>query len=260
MSGSSAQSDRAPLHQSDFFNSHFVPQVLSVLANDGRHRGKPPIPSVLDMLVGCMLSGNREALTAMTAECRRLHLTSEVMVDTYIPAAVGRIGARWHEDEIDILTATIAFARLQTLLRDLGRNWRADDFAASGQGGAVLLLVPEGDQHTLGALVAANQLRRRGISVTIKLALTALDMDAMLARGGLDAVFVSVGNVASLESAAKLIKIARRPGSAAPPIIVGGSVPVDSDRMREVTGADLATRDVEFALGQLGLGVSMPTT
>ena len=258
MSGKSSESEQTRLAQSEFLNVRLIPQVLSALSNDGRHHGKPVIPAVLDMLVACMLSGDRAALTALTAECRRLHIPSEVMVDTYIPAAVDRVGARWHDDELDILSATIAFARMQTLLRELGRNWRADDHA--GSAGAVLMLVPDSDQHTLGALVATAQLRRRGVSVTIKLTSSALDLDATLSNSTFDALFVSVGNIASLESAAKLIKIARRPGNAAMPVIVGGAVPVAPQRIIEATGADLATRTVDDALAHIGLGASARAT
>lgn len=258
MTGTSSDSDQARLSQADFFNARFVPQVLSALVNDGRHEGKPPIGPVLDLLVSCMLSGDRSALARLTAECRRLHIPSEVVVDTYLPAAVDRVGARWHDDEIDILTATIAFARMQTLMRDLGRTWHADDL--TGSSGSVLMLVPDTDQHTLGALIATGQLRRRGISVTIKLTSSPLELDATLAKARFDAIFISVGNVASLESAAKLIKIAKRPGNSALPVIVGGSVPVALSKVMEVTGADHATRDISDALGFLGLSDASAAT
>lgn len=258
MAGTSSDMDQSRLSQTDYFNAQFVPQILSALVNDGRHEGKPPIGPVLDLLVGCMLSGDRGALARLTAECRRLHIPSEVVVDTYLPAAVDRIGARWHDDEIDILTATIAFARMQTLMRDLGRNWHADDM--TGSSGAVLMLVPETDQHTLGALIATGQLKRRGISVTIKLTSSPLDLDATLAKARFDAIFVSVGNVSSLESAAKLIKIAKRPGNTALPVIVGGSVPVAPSKVQQVTGADHVARDVASALGFLGLGDALRVT
>jgi len=258
MAGMSSDSDQSRLSPADFFNARLVPQVLSALVNDGRHEGKPPIGAVLDLLVNCMLSGDRSAMARLTAECRRLNIPSEVVVDTYLPAAVDRVGARWHDDEIDILTATIAFARMQTLMRDLGRTWHADDL--TGASGAVLMLVPDSDQHTLGALIATGQLRRRGISVTIKLTSSPLELDATLAKSRFDAIFVSVGNVGSLDSAAKLVKIAKRPGNSALPVIVGGSVPVALSKVLDVTGADHATRDVAEALGFIGLGVSSKAT
>lgn len=239
--------------QADAFRAQLVPQVLPVLTSDDRHEGKPPIAAVLDLMVSAMIGGDRVAIMRLGSECRRLHIPASVMVDLYIPAAVSRIGARWHDDEIDILTATIAFARIQTLLRDLGRDWRADDLA--GSTGSVLMLVPDTDQHTLGAMIATGQLRRRGVSVTVALTVNPLSLDAMLERAAFDAVFVSVGNVSCLDSVAKLVKIAKRSGSAALPVIVGGSVPVALPEVQHVTGADLVTRDVAGALDYLALRV-----
>lgn len=252
MSGTSPDTDWMRRTQADAFRAQLVPQVLSVLTSDDRHDGKPPIPAVLDLMVSAMISGDRAALLRLGAECRRLHIPASVMVDLYTPAAVNRIGARWHDDEIDILTATIAFARIQTLLRDLGRGWRADDLA--GSTGSVLMLVPDTDQHTLGAMIATGQMRRRGVSVTVALTSNPLSLDAMLEKAAFDAVFISVGNVSSLDSVAKLVKIAKRSGNAALPVIVGGSVPVAQSEVQDVTGADLVTQDVRGALDFLALG------
>lgn len=252
MSEGSPGPERTRPSPSDFFHAHLVPQVLSVLISDDRHEGKPPIPALLDLLVAAMVSGDRVLMLRLGAEIRRLHVPAAVVVDTYLPAAVDRVGARWHDDEIDILTATIAFARMQTLLRDLGRGWHADEMA--GSGGAVLMLVPDSDQHTLGALLATTQLRRRGVSVTVSLSASPLELDRLLAKARFDAVFISVANVSSLDSVAKLVKIAKRPGGAVLPVIVGGAVPVALSGVRDVSGADLVTRDIAEALAFVGLG------
>lgn len=253
MGNFSTDSDQVRLTATEFFNTRFVPQVLLALANDGRHHDRAPIRSVLDVLVGAMLSGDRVALARLTAECRRLHIPAEVVVDTYLPAAIDAVGARWHDDEIDILTATIAFARMQTLMRELGRSWKADDLL--GSTGSVLMLVPDTDQHTLGALIATGQLRRRGVSVTLRLTSSVYELEAALAESRFDAVFVSVSNLSSLDSAAKLVKVVKRPGSSAPPVIVGGSAPAAASTILGKTGADCYTRDVEEGLRFCGLGV-----
>ncbi|MFN4099789.1 MAG: B12-binding domain-containing protein [Pararhodobacter sp.] len=236
----------------EFFNARFVPQVLSVLVNDGRNDGKPPIGPVIDLMVRSMLSGDPAALVRLKSEFRRHTLSAEIVADSYIPAAIDKVGALWHEDEIDVLAATIAFARLQTLLRELGRTWRADNL--HGSTGSVLMVVPESDQHLLGALVATGQLRRRGVSVTVKLTSSPYELDATLKSARFDAVFVSIANRSSLESAAKLVKVAHRPGNAALPVIAGGSLPTAASKIQKVTGADLVTRDISDALRFIRLG------
>jgi len=252
VAGLSTESEQVRLMPAEFFNARFVPQVLSVLVSDGRNDGKPPMRPVLDLMVRCMLSGDSAGLARLKAEFRRHALSAEVVVDTYIPAAIDIIGARWHEDEIDVLSATIAFARLQTLLRELGRAWRADNL--HGSTGSVLMVVPETDQHLLGALVATGQLRRRGVSVTVKLTSSPYELDETLKSARFDAVFVSIANRSSLESAEKLVKVAHRPGNAALPVIAGGSLPAAASKIQKVTGADHVTRDISEALRFIRLG------
>lgn len=250
--GLSTESEQVRMMPAEFFNARFVPQVLSVLVNDGRNDGKPPIRPVLDLMVRSMLSGDPAALVRLKGEFRRHALSAEIVADSYIPAATNTIGALWHDDEIDVLAATIAFARLQTLLRELGRAWRADNL--QGSTGSVLMVVPESDQHLLGALIATGQLRRRGVSVTVKLTSSPYELDATLNSARFDAVFVSIANRSSLESAEKLVKVAHRPGNAALPVIAGGSVPSVASKIQKATGADHVTRDISEALRFIRLG------
>lgn len=252
MAGLSTESEQVRLSPAEFFNARFVPQVLSILVLDGRNENRPPMTSVLDLMVRGMLSGDSGTLARLNGEFRRHSITGEVVADIYIPAAISIVGKRWHDDDIDILTATIAFARMQTLLRELSRAWRADNLP--GATGSVLMVVPETDQHSLGALIAIGQLRRRGVSVTVKLTSSPREMDATLNEGHFDAVFLSLANRSSLESAQKLVKVIRRPGNTDLPVLVGGSIPAAASEIQSVTGADCVTRDVTEALGFIGLG------
>jgi len=69
--------------------------------------------------------------------------------------------------ENDECRATIvAAAKLQAMLRDLGPDWAADTIAAA-DAPSILLMTPQNASHTLGAVVLAGQLRRRGYSVRI---------------------------------------------------------------------------------------------
>jgi len=232
--------------------AQFALQVVSLLVGDGAHLNRPPREDVLCLLLRVALTGDPEALDSLGAEFRRHRIPAEAAVDVYVPAAAKQIGASWHDDDIDILEATVALARLQNLVRDLSRAWHADDSDGLAEG-AVLLVVPEGEQHTLGAIVATAQLRRLGVSVAVQLAPTLSRLDALTANRRFDAVFVSVGNLSSLEIAAALVKTLERRLKLRLPVVVGGSIPMDLDAVRRATSADFATRDVRAALDFLGL-------
>ena len=193
------------------------------------------------------------SLSGSIAEAaRRLHIAAESMVSDYIPAAVAEIGEEWHEDRIDILEATVATSRMQNLLRELGRAWSADG-ANPEMSGSVLMVVPETEQHTLGAMIATTQMRRMGISVAVQLLASRARLEETLRERRFDAVFMSVGNLDSIDLSRKLVSTARDMLGDSARIAVGGAVPVGPDDLRRMTGADLATRDVAAALQQFEL-------
>jgi len=232
----------------------FALQVMSIMIADGSHLGRPPREDLLRLLVRGAMTGDPEILNRLSQDFKRLRIPAEAAVDVYIPAAVDEIGAAWHDDVIDVLEATVAFSRLQNLLRELGKGWRADTSQADATG-SVLMVVPEGEQHSLGGMVATTQLRRMGVSVAVQLAPSLRVIEEMIQSRHFDAVFFSLANFESLESAEKIIKKLTRGSDSRPRTIVGGSVPVEPDLMKGATGADFATRDVKEALDYLGLNM-----
>lgn len=232
--------------------ARFALQVMSILVGDTAHHDRPPKPELLSLLVRGAMTGDPAILASLTSEFRRHRVPAEVVVDVYLPAAVDEIGAAWHDDVIDILDATVATTRLQNLLRELGRAWHADDSSPAGEG-SVLMIAPEGEQHVLGALIAAAQLRRRGISVTVELCPPWPRIEERLINYRFDAVFLSVGNYDSLEKAATIVKTIRGRMKLSVPVLAGGSIPMDMDVVRRAIGADFATRDIRAALEFLGL-------
>ena len=232
--------------------AQFALQVVSLMVGDTGHASQPPRTDVLDLLIRGAKTGDPVVLNSLLAEFRRLRIPAEVVIDVYLPAAANAIGAQWHADEIDILDCTIAMSRMQNLLRALGRAWRADDSAGAGKA-SVLMVVPENEQHILGAMVATTQLRRFGVSVAVRLAPARPALHDLMANRRFDAVFVHCANIESLETCGGLVRTIRRGDGAGLPVVVGGSVPLEADEIKRRTGADLMTRDVRHALQALGL-------
>lgn len=245
--------DASPLNQesaqttlSERDRSRLIVQIVSALLNDSSAPRRKAEPEVLNMLIRAMRSGDTQLMSMLNAEIRRHRISPGVVVDVYVPEAAASVGAMWHDEQMDILAATITFARMQALLRSAAQNWHADDVA--GTRGAILMLSPDSDQHTLGALVATSQFRRLGVSVTVCLSVSERRALAEAMAQSYDAICISIGNKSSLESAAKLVKALKRLSKRCPPIIIGGSVPVDMATVVARTGADLATRDAAEAI------------
>jgi methanogenic corrinoid protein MtbC1 len=246
------QKEMLRLAPGEFGIAQFALQVVAIMVGDKPTGGMPVREDVLALLVRGARTGDPQTFEKLLSEMRRLHIAAESMVSDYIPAAVAEIGEEWHEDRIDILEATVATSRMQNLLRELGRAWSADG-ANPEMSGSVLMVVPETEQHTLGAMIATTQMRRMGISVAVQLLASRARLEETLRERRFDAVFMSVGNLDSIDLSRKLVSIARDMLGDSARIAVGGAVPVGPDDLRRMTGADIATRDVAAALQRFEL-------
>ncbi|WP_191090195.1 cobalamin B12-binding domain-containing protein [Histidinibacterium aquaticum] len=176
----------------------------------------------------------------------------EAVADLYIPALARRIGEEWCADRLSFTLVTISLARLQGLLRAVSPDWRADRSAAP-DAQTVLLVVPAEEQHTLGALVLAGQMRRRGISVRVKLGFCHREMRREPMPGRYDAVMISAARGQSLDSLGKVVETLRRAVIGSPPVVIGGSVVETARDLCRSTGADFGTNDLNEALDRCDL-------
>ena len=236
----------------------FAMRVVSELTRASDSGNGSLSPVIAKMVTDFARSGDSRALSTLYAEMRLRRVSAEDVMDAYMPDALAMIGQEWHDEEIDILHASMACARLQNLLRELGRAWVSDRAAAS-HAGCVLLLMPQGEQHVLGAMIAANQLRRLGVSVRIEFAPGPGVITEMLEKKRFNAVFLSVSNESSVAGTAACVDEIRKARAAEMPVIVGGGLVSQATgdrnrgRIRSETGADIATSDVHEALAFCGM-------
>jgi methylmalonyl-CoA mutase cobalamin-binding subunit len=208
----------------------------------------------LERLSFSILGSDRAERAALVAEMRAAGVPWEDLVDLYIPAAARRLGRLWCEDALGFADVTIGVARLQAMLRELpdpgGRS------ATAPAGPSIVLAVPADDYHTLGAMVAAAQLRRAGVSVRLSLGQPESELVRMLAAGGHDAVFLSASGSSTLDSLRELVERVRGAIGPGVPIVLGGAILPSERDLRAQTGVDHAVSDPIEALCLCGLTVS----
>jgi len=237
--------------------TQFAFRVVSELRRNTQIETGVPQDDVLSLLLRHALNGNTEPLGSLYNEMKRRGIAAEEIIDTYFPAAITRIGNEWHEGDLDILQATLRMSRLQALLRELGRAWVSDSVGGPG-GPRVLLALPGGEQHTLGAMIAANQMRRIGVSVCVCLVPNPSLLEQKLLNNRFDAVFVSASNRSCLASCVELVKKIRGLPLGDLPVVLGGGIlkelqeDMDLKALANHVGADLATSDVTKALAVCG--------
>lgn len=235
----------------------FAMRVVSELARSDRIETGKPHSDVMHLLIQHCKTGEQSTLSELYSEIRHRGISAEQVIDVYFPAASDWIGAQWHECEIDILETSIALARLQMLLRELGRAM-ASDRAGQRDGHCVLLTLPAGEQHTLGAMIAANQLRRSGVSVKLSFAPNPLEMQKLMRESRFSAVFVSFANRSNLASGADLIKRVRDYSGRELLVVCGGGIVAEMGQMLSSVelaaqlGADLATTSIPDAIAFIG--------
>jgi methylmalonyl-CoA mutase cobalamin-binding subunit len=180
-------------------------------------------------------------------------VTHESVVIDYIPEVARRLGVAWEKDTLSFSVVTTGAMKLQRLLHHMALGSTADGNDGNSSA-TVLLLVPMGEQHTLGAMTAAAWLRMKGVSVCLKIAPNPQELSMILQAHRFDGVFVSVGSDSRVDVCAKLVKALRALTKGALPVVFGG--PLAEKKRDELLsiGADFVTIDLAEALAFVSPG------
>jgi len=230
----------------------FASQVVSLLVERNARSAVEPKESLIEGLISAALSGSRDCFADLLDDMKRSRVSVAALADVYIPIAARRMGEAWDEDRVSWMDVSMGVSRLQSLLREIGVAWAADQAGDTGHG-TVLLIVPDREQHTLGPMVAMGQMRRFGVSVCLRIAPSLDELRNLVASRSFDGVMISVALAEKLESVRKTVMFLKSVSSSPLPIIVGGAVMTARADTAEVTGADLASNDIGAALEAIGL-------
>lgn len=239
----------------------FALRVVSELVQKSGVQSGEPDRDLLSLMVRLSKNSDPGMFAAVYEEMKRRRVSAEQIVDIYLPAAISKLGNSWHEGELDIFQATLAMARLQSLLREIALAWFADR-TGDCHDGRVFLVLPAGEQHSLGAMVAANQMRRLGISVRVSLLPTARSIEEELSEHRFHAVFVSASNRSSLTPCVELVKTIRAHSGRDLPIALGGALvtllqkDMNLQHIAAMVGVNIATTHISEALTSCGLAIN----
>lgn len=212
--------------------------------------GRGPKPDLTVALARAVMAADPAELQALRVELRRQRVSEAELVDCYFPAVAVQLGNDWAEDRATFAEVSIGMARMQAVLHDVSQGWISNAVTRSG-GATVLLLVPEGEQHFFGALLMMGQLRRRGVSVQLICGARPEEMPSAVQGRNFDCVMISVSCEENLEIARKVVKAIKAVAGAGIRVAVGGAVldrPLD---VKQLTGADIVTRDPSEVLAGL---------
>ena len=211
--------------------------------------------SVLDRLTAAVLDADSRAFDAIQPDLKRLRITSIDLSDHYFPRIARKLGADWADDSMSFANVSLGVARMQSILRQIGVD-RAEDEARRAILGRVLLILPESEQHSFGAMVLMGQMRRRGLSVSLRIAPRPAELRLLLRQERFDGAMISVACREKVEICRSVVRTLKNATRDALKVAVGGAVFMNSPDVPAIVGADIITNDLDDALMALGLAAA----
>ena len=208
---------------------------------------------LIERFMHAVVNSDLTDFEALKPELRRARISPAMFSDRYLPEIARRMGQAWEDDTMSFAEVTMGTSRLQAILRQIGASWSADEGAGEPGLSTVLLIVPHGQQHTLGAFVLLGQLRRRGISVCLRVGPTDGDLRALIAARRFDGVMISLALPEEVTAARSMILSLKEMTSGKLGIALGGAALLNFPVAVEIPEADIVTNDLTAAIAALGL-------
>ncbi len=223
--------------------------VHSALNASKEHLLRPANPEWIEeagiLLVRQCLSSSFDQKIVLK-ELLELGFKHDTIVDYCIPLAATKLGEAWVNDTLSFSEATVGSANLQILLKLIAEDRQIS--CNSRDGKRFLICVHESEQHTLGALVMGDMLRRQGHSLKIKLDAKFSEICELHNSNDYDAIFFSCASFLSAKETAGCVKRIRQTFRYTPPIFLGGSNIEHVSEGINLKDFDLVTSSLDAAI------------
>jgi methylmalonyl-CoA mutase cobalamin-binding subunit len=208
---------------------------------------RPVNASVVTLIARAVLQSFPDDMDQLRLELRRARISDIDLVDLYFPEVARYLGCAWADDTAPFTDVSIGVARMQGMLRDLGRSWTSNAMA-DHSGATVLVVLPEGEQHSFGAMLLTGQLRRQGISVRLEVGTSKEELFRLAQDRSFDCAMISVACEEGVPRCREAVAALRQGSRGQLWLVVGGSLPERTADLQARTGADMVTSDPLLAL------------
>lgn len=202
---------------------------------------------ILDHLLRAVISKGDFDAESVLIELRGHRLQVDTIIDTYVPATARNLGEMWVNDDLDFATVTIGAMRLQSLL-SCASSESADLYRPMQNSQHVLIVIPEGEQHFLGAFVLAAQVRRMGCRVDVSFSELREDLIGRILCEPIDKIMITCSRVSDLESVCEIVDDIRMKVTQTPAIVLGGAFERKPEDKTMTAGVDLITNSAKEAV------------
>lgn len=202
-----------------------------------------PTQAEVEEFASLLIAHEIDVASTFVDVMRERGLTLEnVLLHLFTPAAA-ILDQMWRDDRCDFCDITIAFSRLQQILREISTPFEAEGDPMPGEKRALIAAAP-GERHTFGVHVVEEFLRRAGWEVVCLPEASASRLVTLVRREWFDVVGFSLsceGLLAGLGSA--IDEIRRRSRNNRIGVIVGGNYFNECPESAGKIGADLVAFD-----------------
>jgi methanogenic corrinoid protein MtbC1 len=208
----------------------------------------------VDHLTEALMSDADAPYQAIVASMMSRGISSEDILQIYVPAAALMMGELWVEDRASFVDVTVGSARLQKLFRnstdEKTGGWPGRSVPL---GDSILMVIPPFEDHSLGAFVVADDLRRHGIWVHMSIGLDEGQLTARIEKNHFSAIGISLATLESAQKMGAMIKCLRERLDHVPPIVVGGRAVEMVEGIVSMIGADFAVRSTREVIEKCDL-------
>jgi len=201
----------------------------------------------VDYLVRAITGRTSFDAALVLEEMSAYRLTHDALIDLYIPQAAAQLGELWMTSDMNFAQVTVGALRLQALLGEAAMGLthaHVDEHTLHG-----LIVVPEGEQHFLGASVVAAQMRRMGCDVGLSISESPKQVMGRVLYDQPDVILFSCAHPPTLETIKRTVKKIKASVDPVPVLAFGGALRGNADGIRDQTGVDLVTNTAKDVVG-----------
>jgi methylmalonyl-CoA mutase cobalamin-binding subunit len=248
-----ARSVNGSYHEDDGIR-FLVESALRSVASNKNHARPSSRSEWIEHLCHALIAESDSGYRSVISDLVLNGFEPEDIYHSVIPDAARHLGEMWLHDEATFVEVTTGASRLQGLVRE--RKQDDDGFWIDRSiplGQSILLVVPQFEDHSLGAFVAADQFRRHGIWVHLAIGLESSEVVDLVTSRRFAMVGFTLSTGTCLARMTGMVSDIRAGAPECPPLIIGGNVVEQVSAVADQTGATYAVRSVREAIERCGL-------
>lgn len=248
-----ARSGNGSYHEDDGIR-FLVESALRSVASHKNHAKPASRSEWIRHLCYALIADSETAYRSVISDLLLNGFEPDDIYQCVIPDAARHLGEMWLYDEATFVEVTTGASRLQGLLREKKTDdtggWM-DRSIPLGQ--SILLVIPQFEDHSLGAFVAADQFRRHGIWVHLGIGMDSAEVVHSVARGRFSMVGFTLSTGNNLDEMTGMVSEIRAAVSHCPPLVIGGNVVEQVSTVADQTGATYGVKSVREAIERCNL-------